>query len=75
MNILDVADRSWPVLGRVMKGHTAIYRATRGRVGHSFPGLGPMLLLDHVGAKSGTRWTPTAATPTTSAAPAARYRS
>jgi len=57
MNILDVADRSWPVLGRVMKGHTAIYRATRGRVGHSFPGLGPMLLLDHVGAKSGTRRT------------------
>ncbi len=57
MNILDVADRSWPVLGRMMKGHTAVYRATRGRVGHRVPGLAPMLLLDHVGAKSGARRT------------------
>ncbi len=57
MDILDIAERSWPVLGRVAKGHTALYRATRGRVGHSVPGLGPMLLLDHVGAKSGTRRT------------------
>ena len=35
-----------------MKGHAAIYRTTRGMVGHRFPGLPPMLLLDHVGARS-----------------------
>jgi deazaflavin-dependent oxidoreductase (nitroreductase family) len=54
---LDVVDRSWPLLGRVMKGHTLAYRLTRGLVGHRFPGLPPMLLLDHVGAKSGERRT------------------
>jgi deazaflavin-dependent oxidoreductase (nitroreductase family) len=57
MDSLDLAEKSWPVLRRLMKGHTAIYRATRGRVGHRFPGAPPMLLLDHVGAKSGTRRT------------------
>ena len=36
-----------------MRGHTAIYRATGGRVGARIPGLPPILLLDHVGAKSG----------------------
>jgi deazaflavin-dependent oxidoreductase (nitroreductase family) len=54
---LDVADRIWPLLRRVMGGHTTIYRATRGVVGHRFPGVPPMLLLDHVGAKSGTERT------------------
>ena len=54
---LDVADRIWPVLRRAMGGHTAIYRATNGKVGHRFPGAPPMLLLDHVGAKSGQRRT------------------
>ncbi len=35
--------------------HTFLYRHTGGRVGHAFPGVrGKMLLLDHVGAKSGT---------------------
>jgi deazaflavin-dependent oxidoreductase (nitroreductase family) len=57
MDYLDLADRSWPVLGRLMAGHTALYRATRGRIGHRFPGSPPMLLLDHVGARSGTRRT------------------
>jgi len=57
MSTLDLADRSWPVLRRLMKGHTAAYRATRGVVGHRFPGLPQMLLLDHVGAKSGRRRT------------------
>ncbi len=57
MGYLDVADRSWPLLRRVMKGHAVAYRATRGLVGHRFPGAPPMLLLDHVGAKSGTRRT------------------
>jgi F420H(2)-dependent quinone reductase len=34
--------------------HTFLYRGTGGRLGHKIPGLkGRMLLLDHVGAKSG----------------------
>jgi F420H(2)-dependent quinone reductase len=48
-----LVDASWPVLRRLMGGHTAIYRATGGRVGHRIPGVGPHLLLHHVGAKSG----------------------
>ena len=50
---LGLADRSWPVLRRLMGLHTVAYRATGGLVGHRFPGAPPMLLLDHVGAKSG----------------------
>lgn len=57
MSHLDAADRLWPVLNRLMKGDTAVYRATGGRVGHRFPGVPPMLLLDHVGARSGARRT------------------
>lgn len=38
--------------------HTVLYRATGGRFGHKVPGgPGTMLLLDHVGAKSGNRRT------------------
>jgi deazaflavin-dependent oxidoreductase (nitroreductase family) len=38
--------------------HTALYRASGGRIGHTIPGVGGrMLLLDHVGAKSGTKRT------------------
>jgi deazaflavin-dependent oxidoreductase (nitroreductase family) len=33
--------------------HVALYRATRGVVGHRVPFAPPMLLLDHVGARSG----------------------
>jgi deazaflavin-dependent oxidoreductase (nitroreductase family) len=55
---LDLADRSWPVLRRLMGVHTAVYRATNGRIGHRIPGLAaPMLLLEHVGAKSGVKRT------------------
>jgi deazaflavin-dependent oxidoreductase (nitroreductase family) len=55
----QVGDRLWPVFRRVMKGHTLVYRATRGRVGHRFANAPPTLLLDHVGAKSGkTRTSP-----------------
>ena len=50
---LDVADRSWPVLRRLMGLHATVYRATNGLVGHHIPGLPTMLLLDHTGAKSG----------------------
>ncbi len=59
MDPLSLADRSWPLLRRLMGGHATIYRLTNGVIGHRFPGLAPMLLLDHTGAKSGvTRTTP-----------------
>lgn len=55
---LAIADRSWPVLRRLMGVHTFVYRASDGRLGHHLPGLrAPMLLLDHVGARSGQRRT------------------
>ena len=57
MDYLSLADRSWPLLRHAMGAHAAVYRATNGLVGHRFPGSPPMLLLDHVGAKSGTRRT------------------
>lgn len=53
----DLVDRSWPVLRHVMGGHTAVYRLTGGLVGHRIPGAPPMLLLDHVGARSGKKRT------------------
>ena len=38
--------------------HTWLYRVSGGRIGHTVPGVGgKMLLLDHVGAKSGTKRT------------------
>jgi F420H(2)-dependent quinone reductase len=57
IDYLDAADRLWPVLGPLMRGHAAIYRATGGRIGGRVPGLPSLLLLDHVGAKSGKRRT------------------
>ena len=57
MDYLSVADRMWPVLGRLMRGHAAVYRATGGRLGARVPGLPLILLLDHVGARSGKRRT------------------
>jgi deazaflavin-dependent oxidoreductase (nitroreductase family) len=53
VDYLDVADRLWPVLGPLMRGHARIYRATGGRIGGNVPGVPKLLLLDHVGAKSG----------------------
>jgi deazaflavin-dependent oxidoreductase (nitroreductase family) len=55
MNIdpLGLADRGWPILRRLMGVHTVVYRVSGGLVGHRFPGAPPMLLLDHVGARSG----------------------
>ena len=56
-----LVDRSWSVLRHMVGGHTAVYRATRGLVGQHVPGAPPMLLLDHVGARSGkVRTTPLA---------------
>ena len=40
-----------------MRGHAAVYRATGGRIGGRIPGLPSLLLLDHVGARSGKRRT------------------
>ena len=41
-----------------MGAHTFLYRRTGGRLRHTIPGVGgKMLLLDHVGAKSGTKRT------------------
>jgi F420H(2)-dependent quinone reductase len=57
MDSLDWVERNWPLLGRLMQGHTAIYRASNGLIGHRFPGTPPTLLLDHVGARSATRRT------------------
>ncbi|TML98388.1 MAG: nitroreductase family deazaflavin-dependent oxidoreductase [Actinobacteria bacterium] len=57
MDLLLLADRSWPVLRLVMDGHTCIYRATNGLIGHRFLGAPPVLLLDHIGAKSGIKRT------------------
>jgi F420H(2)-dependent quinone reductase len=52
-----LVDRSWPLLTRLMRAHVALYRRSGGRLGHRPPGLPPMLLLDHVGARSGIRRT------------------
>ncbi|MGH2925171.1 MAG: nitroreductase family deazaflavin-dependent oxidoreductase [Solirubrobacterales bacterium] len=54
---MDIVDRGWPVWRRLMGLHTVVYRATNGLVGHRFPGAPQMLLLTHVGAKSGTERT------------------
>jgi deazaflavin-dependent oxidoreductase (nitroreductase family) len=53
IDYLDVADRLWFLLGPLMRGHAAVYRASGGRIGGRLPGLPSLLLLDHVGAKSG----------------------
>ena len=58
MDYLDIADRVWPATRRFMGIHTFLYQRTGGRLGHTLPGVpGKMLLLDHVGAKSGTKRT------------------
>ncbi|HVS29402.1 MAG TPA: nitroreductase family deazaflavin-dependent oxidoreductase [Solirubrobacteraceae bacterium] len=54
---MRVTDSIWPLLNRLMKGHVAVYRASGGLIGHRFPFSPPMLLLDHVGAKSGAKRT------------------
>jgi deazaflavin-dependent oxidoreductase (nitroreductase family) len=51
---LRYADQLWPVTNRLAGAHTFLYRRTGGRLGARVPGgRGGMLLLDHVGAKSG----------------------
>jgi deazaflavin-dependent oxidoreductase (nitroreductase family) len=57
MDVRAIGDRLWPVFNRTVKLHVAAYRATGGRIGHGGPQGATMLLLDHVGAKSGTKRT------------------
>jgi deazaflavin-dependent oxidoreductase (nitroreductase family) len=57
VDVSSLTDRIWPFLRRATSGHTWIYRATNGLIGHRFPAGPPMLLLDHVGAKSAIKRT------------------
>jgi deazaflavin-dependent oxidoreductase (nitroreductase family) len=57
MDTLSWVDRNWGLLRRLMGVHTTVYRATNGAIGHRVPGAPPTLLLDHVGARSGTHRT------------------
>ena len=54
---MEPPDALWPVFNRFVSLHTGIYRLTGGRIGHTLPGLPSMLLLDHLGAKTGKRRT------------------
>jgi deazaflavin-dependent oxidoreductase (nitroreductase family) len=59
MDTMQLVDRSWPVLNRLVGLHVAAYRLTGGLIGHQMPGSPPMLLLDHKGARTGqARTTP-----------------
>jgi F420H(2)-dependent quinone reductase len=53
VDYLDLTERSWPLLRRLTGGHVLMYRVSHGLIGHRVPGMPPVLLLDHVGAKSG----------------------
>jgi F420H(2)-dependent quinone reductase len=54
---MSLRKAAWRAVGPLMDGHTLLYRATGGVLGARFPGAPPMLLLDHVGAKSGKKRT------------------
>jgi deazaflavin-dependent oxidoreductase (nitroreductase family) len=53
-NIVAKGGTGAAVMQRMFAWHVTIYRRTGGRIGHRFPGLPPFLLLEHVGARSGT---------------------
>jgi len=57
MDATSLTDRLWPVLRLGIGAHVRIYRVSNGRIAHRFPGGAPILLLDHVGAKTATRCT------------------
>ena len=57
MDLMRAFERLWPVWTRLFGAHTAAYRLSGGRIGGRFPGGARVLLLDHVGAKSGTKRT------------------
>jgi deazaflavin-dependent oxidoreductase (nitroreductase family) len=50
-------DRLWLAVRQLTRLHTLLYRASGGRVGHRFRDGPPMLLLDHVGARSAVKRT------------------
>lgn len=45
------------MIRHLMGAHSTVYRFSGGRIGQHLPGAPPMLLLDHVGAKSGAKRT------------------
>jgi len=47
----------WRLFNELTRLHTLAYRLTGGLLGKRIPGGPPMLLLDHVGARSGTKRT------------------
>ena len=51
------SEASWSLLRAAFGVHARIYQLSGGLIGHRLPGLPRMLLLDHVGAKTGTRRT------------------
>lgn len=53
MDLGRVLDRATPLVSAATRAHVALYRRTGGRLGHRVPGMPTMLLLDHVGARSG----------------------
>jgi len=57
IDYLDLADRLWFALSPLMRAHAAVYRATGGRIGARVPGLPSLLLLEHVGARTGAHRT------------------
>ena len=53
----ESTDHLWLAFRQLTRLHTLLYRASGGRVGHRFRGGPPMLLLDHVGARSAVKRT------------------
>jgi deazaflavin-dependent oxidoreductase (nitroreductase family) len=47
----------WRLFNELTRLHTIAYRLSRGLLGSRIPGGPPMLLLDHVGARSGVKRT------------------
>jgi deazaflavin-dependent oxidoreductase (nitroreductase family) len=47
----------WRLFREATRAHVLAYRVTGGLVGHRIPGVPPVLLLDHMGAKSGRKRT------------------
>lgn len=52
---LDLVERSWSILRRLSGAHARLYGWSRGRIGHRVPFAPRMLLLEHIGAKTGIR--------------------
>ena len=67
MEVTALADRVDPIVRLLMRAHVRIYRVSNGRIAHRFPGGAPILLLDHVGAKTATRPLPRSCTSRTTA--------